>query len=141
MMRARNTDIPQYEKTSNAGRVAAHLTQNHFVSGDVAGVHIPAAAERFNHPASTKHRQNLDDVRPSGHPNDRAGLQDPADSGAAPQSATTDARESHRAQSRQNAKRLRAAEARRQFELLQEKRLLQDHLADFWDPGLDKKRR
>jgi len=36
-------------------------------------------------------------------------------------------------QSRPNLKRLRAAEARYRFELLQEERMLQDHLADFWD--------
>lgn len=36
-------------------------------------------------------------------------------------------------QSRSKAKSLRAAEARRRFELLQEERMLQDHLADFWD--------
>jgi len=36
-------------------------------------------------------------------------------------------------QSRSKAKSLRAAEARRRFEMLQEERMLQDHLADFWD--------
>jgi|GEM_PF-3087730 len=39
---------------------------------------------------------------------------------------------------RQTPKGLRAAEARRQFELLEEQRLLQHHLADFWDSSLDK---
>jgi len=38
-----------------------------------------------------------------------------------------------RTQSRRIAKSLRAAEARRRFELLQEERMLKDHLADFWD--------
>ena len=38
-----------------------------------------------------------------------------------------------RTQSRPNDKSLRAAEARRRFELLQEERMLQEHLADFWD--------
>ena len=38
-----------------------------------------------------------------------------------------------RTQSRPNDKYLRAAEARRRFELIQEERMLQDQLADFWD--------
>ena len=54
--------------------------------------------------------------------------------------ATTDKNELDRTHSRQSLKRLRAAEARRRFELLQEQRLLQDHLADFWDTSLDRKR-
>ena len=36
--------------------------------------------------------------------------------------------------SRRESKALRRAKARRHFELLQEKRLLDDHLAEFWDP-------
>ena len=43
-------------------------------------------------------------------------------------------------QSRSNAKYLRAAEARRRFELLQEEHMLQDQLADFWDTRFEKDR-
>ena len=49
------------------------------------------------------------------------------------QNTTTHKHELDRTQSRSKAKSLRAAEARRRFELLQEERMLQDQLADFWD--------
>ena len=57
------------------------------------------------------------------------------------QTTTPDKKTSVKSQSMKNLKRLRAAEARRRFELLQEQRLLRDHLADFWDTSLDKKDR
>lgn len=43
-----------------------------------------------------------------------------------------------KSQYRQTLKGLRAAEARLRFELLQEQRLLQNHVADFWDASLDR---
>ena len=39
--------------------------------------------------------------------------------------------------SQQELKNLRRAEARHQIELLQEAKMLHDHLADFWDDSLD----
>jgi len=42
--------------------------------------------------------------------------------------------------SRRELKALRAAKARRHFELLQEKRLLENHLADFWNLPFEKSR-
>jgi hypothetical protein len=44
-------------------------------------------------------------------------------------------------QSKPNLKRLRAAEARYQYELIEEARTLKDNLADFWDLRLDKRYR
>ena len=49
------------------------------------------------------------------------------------QNTTTQKHKPDTTQSRPNAKSLRAAEARRRFELLQEEHMLQDQLADFWD--------
>jgi hypothetical protein len=57
------------------------------------------------------------------------------------QTTTPRKRKTGNLHSKQNLKKLRAAEARYQYELLEEARTLKDHLADFWDLRLDKRYR
>ncbi|MGB5276288.1 MAG: hypothetical protein WBO16_20110 [Gammaproteobacteria bacterium] len=47
--------------------------------------------------------------------------------------------EINKQKSNRDQKKLRAAEARYRYEIMQEERLLQDNLADFWDTRFEKR--
>lgn len=88
-------------------------------------------------PANAVRDGSFDQSRPKHEPGEPASVSEHVNS----QTASPSTQNDKASRPDKNLKRLRAAEARRRHELLEEERELKDNLAEFWDSRFDKPRR